>query len=242
MAQKCLNQKAILLIPKQLIDQYGADTVRLFMMFASPPEQSLEWSDSGVEGAHRFLKSLWSFAANYVTLLDKSSSINKSALQPSPTRRQIHEILRQINYDYDRQQFNTVVSGCMKLMNVLGDLSNADPDYIANCYEGLSILLRILAPIAPHICHYLWREASFGGDILNSAWPLVDEQALVVDAHDLVVQINGKLRGKITVPTSADQDQQRKLVLADPHFQKIIGDQTVKKVIVVPGKLINIVL
>ena len=214
----------------------------LFITFASPPEQSLEWSDSGVEGAYRFLKRLWLFAASYADLLRNSSTQIKHHDGPTATRRQIHEVLKQINYDYQRQQFNTVVSGGMKLMNILAELAKDDANYLANCYEGLSILLRILAPVAPHICHHLWRECSFGEDILMSDWPQVDEKALVVNEQELVVQINGKLRGRITVPTSADQDEHRKIVLADPHFQKIIGDKEVKKVIVVPGKLINIVI
>ncbi len=239
---KMSKSKGNIVDPKQLIEKFGADTVRLFTAFASPPEQSLEWSDSGVEGANRFLKRLWSFAANYAELLRNSGTKTKENNQSSPVRRQIHEILSQINYDYERQQFNTVVSGGMKLMNVLTELSKNDEYYLNHCYEGLSILLRILAPVAPHICHHLWRECSFGDDILQSNWPQIDEQALIVNAQELVVQINGKLRGKITIPTSADQDEHRKIVLADAHFQKIIGDKEVKKVIVVPGKLINIVV
>lgn len=239
---KMSKSKGNIVDPQDLIAQFGADTVRLFTAFASPPEQSLEWSDSGVEGAHRFLKRVWSFAVQFSHLLDQSSAQIKQNNQPSPARRQIHEILRQINYDYERQQFNTVVSGCMKLMNVLAELSNNDSYYLASCYEGLSILLRLLAPISPHISHYLWCECSFGEDILNSEWPQVDEKALVVNEQELVVQINGKLRGRITIPTTADQEMHRQLVLADPHFQKLIADKEIKKVIVVPGKLINIVV
>jgi leucyl-tRNA synthetase len=239
---KMSKSKGNIVDPQALIQQFGADTVRLFIAFASPPEQSLEWSDSGVEGAHRFLKRVWSFAANYADLLRNTATDIKVNTQVSTVRRQIHDILRQINYDYERQQFNTVVSGGMKLMNVLAELPKNDTYYLNACYEGLSILLRILAPVAPHICHHLWRVCGFGDDILKSDWPQVDEKALVVNEHELVVQINGKLRGRITVPTSADQDEHRKIVLADSHFQKIIGDKEVKKIIVVPGKLINIVI
>ncbi len=239
---KMSKSKGNIVDPQELIAQFGADTVRLFIAFASPPEQSLEWSDSGVEGAHRFLKRVFIFTANFINLLRTANTQITTSDQPSPTRRQIHEILRQINFDYERQQYNTVVSGAMKLINILSELSQNDAQYLAICYEGLSILLRILAPISPHICHYLWRECSFGEDILNSEWPQIDEKALVISEKELVVQINGKLRGRITVPANADQEQHRQLVLADPHFQKIIGEQQVKKVIVVPGKLINIVV
>lgn len=243
--------------PADLIKQYGADTVRLFIAFAAPPEQSLEWSDAGVEGAYRFLKRVWAFIASWADNFRKQNAVNNNAatllakILATPEndeihqgRRQIHEILRQINFDYERLQFNTVVSGCMKLLNVLAEFSakSAHAETQLLCQEGSSILLRVLAPIAPHICHYLWQECGFGKDILTSSWPQVDANSLTTTTQELVVQINGKLRGKITVPSDADQSQQQYIALEDHHIRRAIGDKTVVKVIVVPGKLINIVV
>lgn len=236
--------------PKDLIQKYGADTVRLFIAFAAPPEQSLEWSDSGVEGAYRYLKRVWAFANQWA---DKFKQLNTQQLKQSQNfdydvatknaRRQLHDILRQINFDYERQQFNTVVSGCMKLMNLISEYSVTDENQQLLFYhEIFSILLRTLAPIIPHLSHYLWRECGYGENVLLSHWPLVDEKALISTTQELVVQVNGKLRGKIIVPSNASQAQQEQIALADSHIKKVLGDMTVKKVIVVPGKLINIVV
>lgn len=247
--------------PKVLIDKYGADTVRLFAMFAAPPEQSLEWSDSGVEGAYRFLKRLWTFAHNNHQII---SEINVSVrshgaftIDPNnltnkqkDLRRQIHEVLQQARYDFARNQFNTVVSGCMKLLNSLqelaNDLSQADPtcriSLEQTIQEGMSILLRLLAPIVPHLAHSLWGQLDFEGFIIYAKWPKPNTDALRSEQITLVVQINGKLRGQISVDVDAQEDSIKALVLQDTNIQRHLQDKTIKKFIVVPGKLVNLVI
>jgi leucyl-tRNA synthetase len=217
--------------PKDLIEKYGADTVRLFSMFAAPPDQGLEWSDSGVEGAYRFLKRLWAFVHD----LPKHASTTK-ALLVDQARRQCHEILKQILFDYKRQQFNTVVSGCMKLFNLIQET----PTEVT--MEGLSVLLRVLFPITPHICAHLWQSLQLGGDIEQAGWPRVNKQALDTETQQLVVQVNGKLRGQIIIAKKADDTAIQKAVYADAHLQKFLEGKTLHKMIVVPGKLVNLVL
>lgn len=216
--------------PQALIEQYGADTVRFFIIFAAPPEQSLEWSDSGVEGAYRFLKRVWSIAEHIPT---------NNNTQPQ-LRHQIHTILAQINYDYERLQFNTVASGCMKLLNVISEITSS-----ALMQESLGILLRVLAPIVPHITCHLWEELGYNkiyGTLFHAPWPQPDPAALKTESIQLVVQINGKLRGHIEVPADANQEVVQKIALADEHIQRAINNQPVKKIIVVPGRLVNIVI
>jgi leucyl-tRNA synthetase len=227
--------------PQALIEQYGADTARFFMMFAAPPEQTLEWSDSAVEGAFRFLKRLWNFAYESrarvePSLLEKFKSSPASAHQN--VRREIHAILKQANHDFGRYQFNTVASAAMKLLNTL-ERAPAEPVLLT---EGLSILLRLLSPVTPHVCHQLWRELKFGHDILQAPWPETDPTALVTDEVELVVQVNGKLRGRVTVPASAAPERIREIALADEAIARHVGGKPVKKVIVVAGKLVNIVV
>jgi leucyl-tRNA synthetase len=233
--------------PEALINRFGADTIRLFIMFASPPEQSLEWSDSGVEGAHRFLKRLWFFSyeqhasirklnANQSTAID----INQLDKKQREMLRQLYEILEQINHDYDRLQLNTVVSGCMKLLNLLIKLS--EEDHVDQLIQtGLSILLRLLAPIAPHISHQLWQDLHYPGLLLNAAWPTSHRAALKIDHMNLVVQINGKLRTHITIDIDADKKTIENAATHDAKVQQSIADKAIKKIIIVPGRLINIV-
>ncbi len=224
--------------PQDLIDRFGADTVRVFTMFAAPPDQSLEWSDEGVEGAHRFLKRLWVVANRYPEDLD----VVPAALDPAQqeARRELHTTLQKALFDYERQQFNTVVSACMSMLNTLTPLGESAADKSV-LVEGLGILLRLLAPIAPHISHHLWRELGYGDDILNADWPAVDEAALVQDSIEMVIQVNGKLRAKIRMPADVSREAAEKTALADDSVQRFIGDATVRKVIVVPGKLVNVV-
>jgi leucyl-tRNA synthetase len=221
--------------PQELIDHYGADIARFFMMFTSPPEQTLEWSDSGVEGAARFLRRLWSYSVRYK---DGGGAAIAPGLQSS-TRFEIHSVLKQANYDIAKHQFNTVASAAMKILNALDRLSGVE-DKVAQ--EGLSILLRLLAPITPHISHYLWRELQFGEDILTAPWPEPEAAALIEDEIDLVVQVNGKRRADVRVPREADHATIERLVLAHANVQKFIDGQAVKKVIVVPGRLVNVVV
>ena len=250
--------------PQALISRYGADTARVFTMFAAPPELSLEWSDSAVEGAYRFLKRLWAYgfevreavvgAAAAATTTPVTDTPIAAAAAPTTApndlgeagkalRREIHELLRQAQNDYERRQFNTIVAAAMKMLNALTAAERpAGAEQAGAVAEGLSILLRILSPVAPHVTHQLWRALGFGEDILAAPWPAADEAALERDTVALVVQVNGKLRGQISVPADADKAGIEAAALADPNVQRHIGDGTVAKVIVVPGRLVNIVV
>ena len=223
--------------PQSLIDQYGADTARFFMMFASPPEDTLAWNDDGVEGAYRYLRRLWKFAHDNQAAI--SGSAKADPAQKS-ARRDLHMLLQQANFDYERKQFNTVASAAMKILNLLED--NAGPAHGALLNEGVSILLRLLSPIAPHVTQTLWREFGFGADIIDASWPQVDAAALVQDEVELVLQVNGKHRGSILVARTADRAVIERLALENSNAQKHIAGQAVKKVIVVPGRLVNIVV
>lgn len=239
--------------PQELMDKYGADTVRLFAMFAAPPDQSLEWSDTGVEGSCRFLKRVWTFAHEHHKLFCEVNSATKESemdaridhntLTPQQTdvRRQIHAILQQAHYDYERQQFNTVVSGSMKLLNLLSDKNDGNNSEKI-IYEGFSILLRLLAPIVPHITHELWSVLGFKGDIIHAPWPKPNAEALHLDQITLVVQVNGKLRGQITVAADANEETIKTTVLQDANVQRHLDNKPPKKIIVVKGKLVNIVV
>jgi leucyl-tRNA synthetase len=235
--------------PQALIDRYGADTARLFTMFASPPEQTLEWSDSGVEGAFRFLKRLWVFAKTSQPRIDASQS-GVSAITTDAAkslRREMHTLLKQADYDMQRRQYNTVVSACMKMLNLLEDAAKSDTsaDMGLALTEGLSILLRVLYPVVPHIGWTLWKDLGFAtshGDMLDAPWPQVDETALVRDAIELVLQINGKVRGAVSVAAHASQQDIEAAALATEAFMKFSEGRPPKKVIVVAGRLVNIVV
>ncbi len=233
--------------PQALIDQYGADTARLFVMFASPPEQTLEWNDAGVEGAHRFLKRVWAFAQKQEAAIRAGGAVD-GALPPAAKtlRREVHGVLKQISYDYERMQYNTVVSGAMKLLNAL-DAYPADGSAAGNAVlrEGASVLLRALYPACPHLTHALWQRLGYAaalGELLDAPWPAVDEAALLQDEIELVLQVNGKLRGAITVPTGADKAAIEAAALASPEVAKFAEGRKPKKVIVVPGRLVNVVV
>ncbi len=236
--------------PQELIDRYGADTARLFVMFAAPPEQTLEWNDAGVEGAHRFIKRVWAFAnkLHHLNHARTPEAENTPSDTAKALRREIHLTLKQISFDYQRMQYNTVVSGCMKLLNALESHPLASPSDadIDGVQEGFSILLRALYPVCPHLSHILWSELGYasntGVDILDAPWPHVDESALVQDEIQLMLQINGKLRGSLTVPAQADQDQITQAALASPEFIRFASGTPPKKVIVVPGRLVNVVV
>ena len=222
--------------PQALIDKYGADTARFYTIFASPPTNTLEWSDESVEGSFRFLKRVWNFGLAY-------SKAHKTVVQDKAARHEIHSALRQANYDMQRHQFNTVASACMKILNAIEALRPADGASVnATATEGLSILLRLLAPVTPHIAHRLWRELGFGEDVMRAPWPEPDPAALEQDEIDLVVQVNGKLRGSIRVPKSADKESIQALAASNANVKKFIEGQAIKKVVVVPGRLINIVV
>ena len=238
---KMSKSKGNVVDPQGLIDTYGADTVRLFIMFAAPPEQSLEWSDAGVAGAFRYLKRLWQFVQTHRHLL-QAPSTDTASCSSAELRCAFHETLKKALFDYERQQFNTVVSACMNLLNLLETLMKNNCDNPHLLKEGVSILLRLLYPIAPHITHTLWQECGYGTDIIEAPFPAPDESALVTDEVTLVVQVNGKRRASITVSTSADDTTLKALAMGDPRVQGQVGDKPIKKCIVVPGKLVNIVL
>jgi leucyl-tRNA synthetase len=230
--------------PETLIGRYGADTVRLYTMFTSPPDQSLEWNDDGVEGAYRFLKRLWALAVGRSESIGTAGAVADLGagldVSVANARREVHGALKKALYDYERHQLNTVVSACMTMVNALYRLDDS-PGARAVLREGLSICLRLLAPIAPHVTHHLWRELGFGDDILSSTWPRVDESALVRDTLEYVVQVNGKVRGKVRVPMDADRAAVEAAALADETVRRFVGEATVRKVVVVPGKLVNLV-
>jgi leucyl-tRNA synthetase len=216
--------------PQELIDKYGADTARFFTIFASPPINTLEWSDEGVEGAYRFLRRVWTFADRF-SKATKSKDVDKQA------RFRVHSDLKQANYDIQRHQFNTVASACMKILNGLEEID----DWNATTEEGLSLLLRLLSPIAPHITHHLWRELGFGEDIMAAPWPQPDPAALEQDEVELVVQVNGVKRGTVRVPKSADQRAIEAIVKALDFVKKQLGDKVIKRIVIVPGRLVNVV-
>jgi leucyl-tRNA synthetase len=220
--------------PQALIEEYGADTARLFVMFASPPEQTLEWSDTGVEGAARFLRRLWNYSVEF-----ENGAITAGLQLQKATRFEIHSVLKQANYDMAKHQFNTVASAAMKILNALDRMRGVKDDVAK---EGLSILLRLLYPITPHISHQLWRELGYGEDILDAPWPAVDEAALEQDEIELVLQVNGKLRGNMRVPREAARETIEKMALTHPSVQKYVNGQPIKKVVVVPGRLVNVVV
>ena len=223
--------------PQALIDRYGADTVRLYTMFTAPPEQSLEWSDEGVEGAHRFLKRLWALGVR----LAENAQVAAGNPGGSPeVRREVHTALQKALFDYERQQYNTVVSACMTMVNSLNRLDDS-PAAVAMLREGIGIILRLLSPIAPHITHAMWKELDFGDDMHAAGWPSVDESALVSDSVAYVVQVNGKMRGKIEVPADANKETVEQAARNNENVRRFTEGLTERKVIVVPGKLVNIV-
>jgi leucyl-tRNA synthetase len=236
--------------PQDLIERYGADTARLYTMFTAPPEATLEWNDAAVEGSYRFLRRVWNFAHKHEATLKAATAGNLSAAKPrkeaADVRRDMHLVLKQVSYDYERMQYNTVVSGCMKLLNTLEDFKadNSDGDKAVLC-EGMSVLLRMLYPACPHISAYLWTELGFAlrqGDLLDTAWPEVDEAALVRDQIELMLQVNGKLRGAISVPANASKEDIEQAALSSEAFLKLASGALHQKVIVVPGRLVNIVM
>ncbi len=230
--------------PQDLIEKYGADTARLYTMFTAPPEATLEWNDAALEGSYRFLRRVWNFGHKLSTAgAGPAAAYGK---QSQALRREIHNVLRQVDYDYQRMQYNTVVSGAMKMLNALEDFKgNGDAGADAALREGFGILLRVLYPVTPHLAHALWKELGYAaaqGDLLDAPWPKVDEAALKQDEIELMLQVNGKLRGSILVPAKADKAEIERIALASEAFEKFSGGASPKKVIIVPGRLVNLVL
>ncbi|WP_415904516.1 leucine--tRNA ligase [Neptuniibacter sp. QD48_55] len=231
--------------PQVMIDKYGADTVRLFMMFAAPPEQSLEWSDTGVEGAHRFLKRLWKQVHDHLKVGGSTVAIDKDSLTDvqKELRLKVHSTIQKVSDDMERRQtFNTAIAAVMELSNTIAKFVDISEQGRAVMQEALEAAILLLGPIVPHISHQLWIELGNEGDALTAAWPQVDESALVQDTIQLVVQVNGKVRAKINVAADADEDVVLHTALADENVQKHMADKTIRKKIVVPGRLVNIVV
>jgi len=238
--------------PQDLIEKYGADTARLYTMFTAPPEATLEWNDAALEGSWRFLRRVWTFGhklagtgsvAAHLPLLGAAAQFGKQA---KALRREVHTVLKQVDYDYQRMQYNTVVSGAMKILNALEDFKGAaEQGADAAVAEGFGILLRVLYPATPHITHTLWQELGYvalHGELLDAPWPKVDEVALQQEEVELVLQVNGKLRGSVLVPAGAGREEIERLALASEAFAKFSGGAAPKKVIVVPGRLVNVVV
>ena len=242
--------------PQDLIEKYGADTARLYTMFTAPPEATLEWNDAGVEGSYRFLRRVWNFGVK-LSAMDSVAAHARVAgaaslkdivfgREAKALRREIHTVLKQVDYDYQRMQYNTVVSGAMKMINALDDfkavgVSGAQVALI----EGFGILLRCLYPATPHIAHVLWSELGYAGhlgDILDAPWPRVDDAALEQDEVELMLQINGKLRGSVVVPSNASKEVIEAAALSCNTFVQFAAGAPAKKVIVVPGRLVNVVI
>ncbi|KTD52391.1 leucyl-tRNA synthetase [Legionella rubrilucens] len=237
--------------PNHLIDTYGADTARLFVMFAAPPEQSLEWSDTAVEGAHRFLKRLWAFAYQHQDMIKEANNAisdgnghvdwQQAESRLKKSRMVVNQILAQASNDYEKHQFNTVVSGCMKLFNELSSYTVETEDDKYFIHAGMSILLRLLAPITPHIGHHLWQQLGYDRVIIDAPWPKVDKSALKSDELDFVVQVNGKLRAQFSADSDSDEDTL--IQLAKQHAHAFIEDKAIRKAIVVMHRqLINLVV
>ncbi len=236
--------------PQDLIEKYGADTARLYTMFTAPPEATLEWNDSAVEGSYRFLRRVWNFGAKVGAATDAKAAYGKDAKaaygkDAKALRLEVHTVLKQVDYDYQRMQYNTVVSGAMKLLNALEGFKGNAPGDAAAVREGFGILLRTLYPVTPHIAHELWQALGYAekqGDLLDAPWPKVDEDALKQDEIELMLQVNGKLRGAIHVPAAADKALIEQIALASEAFIKQADGAAPKKVIVVPGRLVNVVI
>lgn len=226
--------------PEILVERYGADTARLYTLFTAPPESTLEWSDSGVEGAHKFLRRLWQFAYdNRSSLTHEAVCAKELDKKHQQIRRLIHSELKSATFDYERHQFNTVVSSSMKILNALNEIEANQARLMS---EGLRILLLILAPIVPHITQTLWQALGYGEEISFVAFPIVDESALALDEITLVVQVNGKRRGEITIAAQSTEESIIEQAKATPSVAAHLGDMPIKRAIVVAGKLVNLVI
>ncbi len=247
--EKMSKSKNNVVEPRDIIGRFGADTARAFVMFAGPPDQSAAWSNSGAEGTYRFLRRLWNHCHEHLAAIKRAPKLEAASLTAAgkTLRREIHANLKQADFDYARMQYNTVVSAAMKMLNAIEDARlGSSAVETALRRESIGILLRTLYPIAPHITHALWNElgfaAQFDSEIINAPWPQADSAALQQDEIELVVQVNGKLRASIRVPAAADKGAIEHAAMSDANVQKFLAGQAVKRVVVVPGKLVNVVV
>ena len=249
--EKMSKSKNNVVEPRDIIARFGADTARLFSMFAAPPDQSAVWSDSGAEGSARFLRRVWVAGVKLAPLLDVADAASNQTIvgaseAAKALRREMHLLLRQVSHDYERMHYNTVVSGAMKMLNAL-EAATLGPGAADRAVlgESLGLLLRTLYPAAPHIAHALWRQLGYEvtlGEIIDAPWPEVDETALLQDEIELVLQVAGKLRGAIRVAAQASRQQIEAAALASPEFARFSEGKAAKKVVVVPGRLVNVVV
>ncbi|MDJ0792708.1 MAG: leucine--tRNA ligase [Woeseiaceae bacterium] len=241
---KMSKNKGNVVDPQELIERYGADTVRLFMMFAAPPEQSLEWSDEGVQGSYRFLKRFWTAVADHAEA-GAVEALQKDALDDGQKalRRKTHQTIAKISDDLGRRSsFNTAVAASMELINAVNKFDDASGQGRAVEREALESVVLMMSPMTPHICHALWSALGHETALVDERWPTFDESALELDMIELVVQVNGKLRGRVSVPADASNDAIEELALGDDNVQRFVEDKPVRKVIVVPGRLVNVVV
>jgi len=229
--------------PQSIIDEYGADTVRLFMMFAAPPEQSLEWSDSGVEGAHRFLRRVWRMVHEHLASGDVPAlDVAALAGAQKDLRRKTHETIAKVSDDISRRlTFNTAIAAVMELLNETARLAGNEPQSLAVRQEALETAVRVLAPIVPHICHQLWQALGHDEPVVDAPWPVADPAAMVRSEIEVVLQVNGKVRAKATVPADISKADLEELALDNENVRRFTEGNTVRKIIVVPGKLVNVV-
>jgi len=234
--------------PQEIIDRYGADTARLFVIFAGPPDESAVWSDEGAKGRHRFLRRLWAYAEAHVqpsTLTLPTFDWSTASEPVRGARREIHHVLEKVNDDYARVKYNNIVSAADKMLNALEGIASDAAEATALADEGLSILLRVIYPVAPHTTWVLWNELGYNariGELLDAPWPRPDPAALKQNEIELVLQVNGKLRGKLVVPATADESAIKAHAIAAPEVAKHSNGAPVKFVKVVPGRLVNVVV
>ena len=230
--------------PQKFVDEYGADTARLFMMFAAPPEQTLEWSDEGAQGASRFMKRLWRAVYEHVNA-GIAPTLNVSELNAAQKelRRIAHQTITKVTDDIQRRRvFNTAIAAVMELMNALAKFNDASPQGRAVAHEAFEIAVLLLSPIVPHACHSLWHALGHANAVIDQPWPTTDAAALVQDTLEIVVQVNGKLRGRVSIAAKASEDEARAAALADDNVARWVEDKPIRKFVYVPGKLINIVV
>jgi leucyl-tRNA synthetase len=228
--------------PQAAIDLYGADTVRLYTMFAAPPEQTLEWSDAGVQGAKKFLERLWRLSFELTSGEAETLTIDALDKGQKAARRKIHETIAKVSGDMgQRQTYNTAIAAIMELLNALNKLDKNNEQSRAVAREGVKAIILMLSPITPHIASELWTAFGHADSVLDAQWPQVDEAALVKDSIEMVVQVNGKVRAKLELPANISKEDAEAVARADENVIKFVGESTIRKIIVIPGKLVNIV-
>jgi len=233
--------------PQEMISKYGADTVRLFILFAAPPTQDLEWSDQGLEGSHRFVQKIFRLVNSFISDANGAdfSHIDLTGLntEQKEIRNKVYTTLEKVSDDLDRRHsFNTAIAALMELTNSLVRFDKTDANSLSIKYEAINILLKMLSPITPHICHHLFKELGNTEAIVDTFWPKVDKRALVKDEIEVVVQVNGKLRAKISCGVNLENSELEKLAMQDDNVSRFISDNEIVKIIIVPNKLVNIVV